>query len=1150
MAADVNLLFGLLALQNSVINQAQLVLAFQAWTLDKSMRLADHLEAQGVLTSRKRALLEGLVEVHLEAHGGDVTKSLCAVSTGKSTSESLAKLNDPEIEVTLNRVASGRGPAEDSEADRTSSYSVGTSTSDGQRFHVLRPHAKGGLGAVFVALDSELHREVAFKQILDQHADDPASRQRFLIEAEITGGLEHPGVVPVYGLGTDSRGRPYYAMRFIKGDSLKEAIAHFHGEPGHAGAGGSRADQPGRLGAGSRKKTKSAHASPLALRQLLRRFIDVCNAVDYAHSRGVIHRDLKPSNIIVGKYGETLVVDWGLAKVIGRPESAVGEQTLAPSASGSSETLPGSALGTPAYMSPEQARGELSLLGAPSDVYSLGATLYCLLTGKPPFANSDVGLVLKAVQDGRFQPPSHHIPDLDKALEAVCLKAMSTNVEDRYKRAKALADDLEGWMADEPVTAFAEPFTSRARRWGRRNRTVVTSMAASVLVALAGTASVLAVQTRSNGRLQHANSELVIANRRAAEANVALKWANEREKQRFDLAMDAIELFHGEVSADLLLKQKQFGSLRAKLLNGAADFYGRLQDLLKGQSDRESRAALGKAYYELGQLTEKIGSQTAAAALHRKALAVHRALAAEPGGSADAKLAVAASLCASADLQRSTGDSAAARASCDEALRLAEEAERSGASAERSNDILAGAYQRIGLLLADTGDTAGALTAFNKAGAIWQKLADSNPGVIRFQQELALGYLGLLSQLSRKGDLAGARASSERALAIQQKLADAHPGDMQVREQLATIANGSAIVRFEMGDTAGALAAYRLASGIFQELADLSPNVTQFQRNLAWTLNSLAFTLAQSGEWTGARAAYEKVLQIRQNLVHTNPSVVDLQFELATTHSNLGFLLSRSGDTAGALSAYNKTLVRLQKLVDANPNVIQYRSALAQDLANLGWLLVRNGKPADSIAYFTREEAIWKALAESNPTIPDFQTGLANCQTNTATVLLRLGRPAEARLLCERAVTLRDAVVAAHANFPRYRKELAESLLRRGQVRRAEGDISGAVVDWTRAVTLFKTVPMLDGEYVFYYAATNACLSALSGAPGTGKSQSERETEAENALALLQRAITLGYRDPVTFRTETALDPLRSRDKFRLMMMDLAMPGSPFAAPR
>ena len=207
----------------------------------------------------------------------------------------------PEVEATLGHVTSAHGSTYDDDPERTGTFSVGEATSGGQRFRILRPHARGGLGAVFVALDCELHREVVLKQILEKHADDPDSRQRFVAEAEITGGLEHPGVVPVYGLGTDAGGRPYYAMRFIKGDSLKEAIARFHADE-------ARNNEPGR--------------GSLELRKLLRRFTDVCNAIDYAHSRGVIHRDLKPANIIVGKHGETLVVDWGLAKAVGRADLA------------------------------------------------------------------------------------------------------------------------------------------------------------------------------------------------------------------------------------------------------------------------------------------------------------------------------------------------------------------------------------------------------------------------------------------------------------------------------------------------------------------------------------------------------------------------------------------------------------------------------------------------------------------------------------------------------------------------------------------------------------------------------------------------------------------------------------------------------------
>ncbi len=365
-AADRHLLFGLLALQTGIIDQGQLVAAFQAWTLDKMRNLADILVARGDLNAVQRNLLEGLADQHLQKHG-DVEKSLAAVPTNRSARAKLAELDEPEIEATLARVArSKNGPATDAEDDDdpegTASIAVGTATSDGQRFRILRPHARGGLGAVFVALDGELHREVALKQILDKHADDPVSRQRFIAEAEITGGLEHPGVVPVYGLGTDAGGRPYYAMRFIKGDSLKEAIDQFHQrtaanrfpsprlspwERSPQDVGGEGTGEGlgvrGSAGHGARAGQAPAASRDLALRKLLRRFLDVCNAIDYAHSRGVIHRDIKPANIIVGKFGETLVVDWGLAKAVGRADPSAGEQTLAPSSSGSSETLPGGA---------------------------------------------------------------------------------------------------------------------------------------------------------------------------------------------------------------------------------------------------------------------------------------------------------------------------------------------------------------------------------------------------------------------------------------------------------------------------------------------------------------------------------------------------------------------------------------------------------------------------------------------------------------------------------------------------------------------------------------------------------------------------------------------------------------------------------------
>ena len=283
---------------------------------------------------------------------------------------------------------------------------------------------------------------MALKELQDQFADDPEFRQRFLLEVQVTGRLEHPGVVPVYSLGRDGQGRPFYAMRFIDGEDLESAIKRFHAADA----------RPGRQH-GERA---------LALRQLLRRFVDVCNVVAYAHSRGVLHRDLKPANILLGPYGETLVVDWGLAKLVAEhePSAEIGMPALSPQGDNASDqTQQGIILGTIAYMSPEQAEGQRPTNA--SDVFSLGATFYHIITGRPPIEKDDKYAMLARARRGELMPARRVNPRVPAALEAVCRKAMSVSPEDRYASPRAFADEIEHWLADEPVAAWKEPWFVR-----------------------------------------------------------------------------------------------------------------------------------------------------------------------------------------------------------------------------------------------------------------------------------------------------------------------------------------------------------------------------------------------------------------------------------------------------------------------------------------------------------------------------------------------------------------------------------------------------------------------------------------------------------------------------------------------------------------
>jgi serine/threonine protein kinase len=396
------------------------------------------------------------------------------------------------------------------------------------RYSNLRFHASGGLGDVFRANDDSLRREVALKFTQQRHGGNPEYLELFLLEAEITSRLNHPGIVPVYGLGESADGRPFYAMRFIEGTQLKSAIEAFH-----------------QSGANHRD-----------LHHLLTHLVAACNTIAYAHNRGIVHRDIKPENIMLGKYGETLVVDWGLAMPVQRDDRAraSGEKTMMISSGPSSgsgsdtgKTVSGSGAGTIGYMSPEQLPDHPGTITQASDVYSLGATLYRLLTNRAPIHGQAESLLLDKVRWGDFPKPTALKREIPLALEAICLKAMAISPEDRYASALDMAADLEAWLADEVVSVYQESTTERLFRWGRRHQHwVIVSVMGALIVGLAmlgftlNSHSLAAIETRARVEAEQAREMAESARGEAERAKqngmrVAARFAAKAVANEIDL---------------------------------------------------------------------------------------------------------------------------------------------------------------------------------------------------------------------------------------------------------------------------------------------------------------------------------------------------------------------------------------------------------------------------------------------------------------------------------------------------------------------------------------------------------------------------------------------------------------------------------------
>jgi serine/threonine-protein kinase len=877
-SADHNMLFGIFALQMDFIRQDALVAAMHAWVLDKKKTLGQILLEQGQMSSEQHQALDSLIAQHLKAHGDNPRRSLEALSAVSTVPHGLARVADAEFQESLASWSSVSGRRLHERAG-----------GNGCRYRVLRPHKEGGLGTVLVAEDTELHREVALKEIKPEYADDPVFRDRFLLEGEITGRLEHPGIVPVYGLGVYDDGRPYYAMRFIDKGTLKQAIDDFHA-----------ADKPGR-DPGKRS---------LAFRELLRHFIDACKAVAYAHDRGVLHRDIKPGNIMLGNYGETLVVDWGLAKAGVRSADSgdpTQDETRAPtlhpwSGSEHGATRSGVRMGTLGFSSPEQSAGRLDELGPPSDVYSLGATLYALLTGRKPFFDAESDEIADWVQCGRLTPPRQAKTDTPRALDAICRKAMAVRPADRYPRAVDLANDLEHWLANEPVAAYREPWIVRAGRWGRRHRTLLVGASVLLLSAVAA----LAVSTTLIWREQQRTA----AQKQLAEKNYGLAR---------ELTFNSIDWIERS-QVDLASAPHLQADLKEILITASRS----CRQFLEQQPENIELRKRSAQVFRYTANSHRLGNELETAEpLYWESIRLYRELAEQ----------------------------------------YPEEAAYRQKWAETLRDC-AIALGRVGRLR-------DAIDNLHQAEEVADRLHEEQPARAGHARLLGTILLDRSAYQHTCGRVSESEKSAERAAGLFGRLVtlpDAGQRHAYDPILLAMALNRTAVARREAKQYQEAEAAHAQAIGRLEVMQKALPRNRDIQHNLARFRLERCRTLAQRPEHRPeAERDFGEVAGVWQKMTAENPRIPMYREWQGIAYQARGELRAQDRSTRPAREDFEKSRELLEKLIKDFPKVPGYRGELGQTYLGLGRLARLAGDEAGAREAFNRADAALRQACEEAP---------------------------------------------------------------------------------------------------------------------------------------------------------------------------------------
>jgi serine/threonine protein kinase/tetratricopeptide (TPR) repeat protein len=918
----------------------------------------------------------------------------------------------------------GEGPGESTAGDGTGAW-VGPPVAAGSvidgRYKLLQEIGAGGMGTVWLAdQTAPVQRRVAVK-LIRPGMDSRQVVARFEAERQALALMDHPNIARVLDGGVAEDGRPFFVMELVKGTPI----------------------------------TRYCDDQKLPVRERLELFADVCRAVQHAHQKGIIHRDLKPSNVLVAPYdGKPVVkvIDFGVAKATGQQLTA---STLF--------TGFGAVVGTPEYMSPEQAETNNQDIDTRSDIYALGVLLYELLTGTTPLTRQRVREaalleVLRLVREEEPPRPSTRLSSTEELpgiaavrgveparlsrlvrgeLDWIVMKALEKDRNRRYESPSALAADVQRYLHDEPVQASPPSTAYRLRKFVRRHRGAVLAVSAIVLLFLAGlggTTAGLLWALSARAQKEKALREMKSERDAKDEALRGVKTERDQKDENWRKAQRALRTTTHEVVEELLGRSVQLTDRHRDFLKKVIAYH---EDLAAARADDpQARQSQAEGHFLVGMIRHRLGEEGEAETAYRQAVALQKKLAEEHPHQPDFPYDLALSLNNLGTLLNSTGRAEEAEAVYREGLALRRRLVADFPQRPEFRHELSWSLRGLGQLLDGTSRPREAEEAFREALTINTRLAADHPGRPEYRRDLARASNSLAVLLLRTGQPKEAEAARREAVTLGRALAASYPATPDYRDDLATsLMNFGSLLR-DTGQPKPAEAAYTEALALSKQLAADFPNRPSFRSNLAACQYNWGTLLQHTGRSREAEAAWRDAHALRKQLAADYPNRSNFRADLAKTCTVLGLLFYDTARLQEAEEALRQAVALLKQLATDFPRQTEFHQDLALGENNLGLLLRATARPKEAEAAYREARTIQQRLSADFPKRLDFRHELAGTCYNLGVLLHTTGRSREAEPLWREAVALRKKLAAEFPIDPASQGELANTLTSLGNLLR------------------------------------------------------------------------------------------------------------------